>query len=112
MLRWRRGVRAGFAMLTLFSDTEILVRLGCFFCVLLAMAAAELLAPRRPLAVSKPKRWAGNFGLALLNTVVARLLLPLGAVGVALVAREQGWGLFNAVPRPEWLAVVLSVLAL
>src|SRR5207249_7523538 len=42
----------------------------------------------------------------------ARLLMPLGVVGVALLAGEQGWGLLNQIDLPGWLAVVLTVVAL
>jgi sterol desaturase/sphingolipid hydroxylase (fatty acid hydroxylase superfamily) len=76
------------------------------------MAAWEVLAPRRRLTTAKPVRWASNLGLVVLDTVAARLLLPLGAVGVALLAEERGWGLFNNLPLPAWLAVALSVVAL
>jgi sterol desaturase/sphingolipid hydroxylase (fatty acid hydroxylase superfamily) len=60
----------------------------------------------------RPLRWASNLGLALLNTLTMRFLVPLSAVAVALLARERGWGLLNNVSLPEWLAVVLAVVAL
>jgi len=91
---------------------EPLIRLGCFGGVLLAMALWELMAPRRRPTVSKPTRWLSNLGLVAVNTVAARFLVPLGAVGMALLAQERGWGLFNYVELPSWLAVVLSVVAL
>src|SRR5262245_33357981 len=76
------------------------------------MTLWELLAPRRRLTVGRPLRWASNLGLVALDTLAVRFLIPLGAVGVALLARERGWGLFNNVSLPGWLAVVLSVVAL
>src|SRR5205085_5919640 len=36
----------------------------------------------------------------------------LGAVGTALVAQERRWGLLNNVALPDWLAVVLAIIAL
>ena len=42
---------------------EAVIRFGCFFGTLLAMAVWELLAPRRPLTQSKPLRWFSNLGL-------------------------------------------------
>jgi sterol desaturase/sphingolipid hydroxylase (fatty acid hydroxylase superfamily) len=91
---------------------EAVTRLGFFAGVLLLMALWEALAPRRRPSVARPGRWASNLGLVALDTAAARLLLPLGAVGVALVAEERGWGLLQNVRLPAWLAVALSVVAL
>jgi sterol desaturase/sphingolipid hydroxylase (fatty acid hydroxylase superfamily) len=91
---------------------ESTVRLSTFAGVLGLMAVWELLAPRRRLTVAKPGRWLSNLGLVILDTLVVRLLVPLGAVGMALAAREHGWGLLNSVALPGWLAVVLAVVAL
>ncbi|MFO0843565.1 MAG: sterol desaturase family protein [Gemmataceae bacterium] len=91
---------------------EPIVRLGCFAAVLLAMMLWEALAPRRPLKVRRPARWASNLGVAVINALAARLLLPMGAVAAALVARQRGWGLFNNVELAAWLVVPLSVVAL
>ncbi len=91
---------------------EWIIRLSCFGVVLLLMALWELLAPRRRLTVGRSSRWASNLGLVVLDTLAVRFLLPLGAIGSALLAREHGWGLFNILALPEWLAAVLSVAAL
>jgi sterol desaturase/sphingolipid hydroxylase (fatty acid hydroxylase superfamily) len=91
---------------------EAAVRLGCFAGVLLLMVLWEALAPRRRLTLRRPVRWLSNLGLVTLNTLAARLLTPVGAVGVALWARERGWGLFHLVALPDWSAVALSVVAL
>lgn len=74
---------------------EAPIRLGFFFGIFAFMAGWELLAPRRVLNVSKALRWANNLGIVVLNTVLLRLLFPAAAVGIALFAREQGWGLLN-----------------
>ena len=91
---------------------EPAVRLGFFAGVLALMAAWEALAPRRPHTAARPARWLSNLGLVALDTIVVRLLVPLGAVGMALLAEERGWGLFANVAVPGWLAVVLSVVLL
>jgi sterol desaturase/sphingolipid hydroxylase (fatty acid hydroxylase superfamily) len=91
---------------------ESAIRLGFFAGVLGLMVLWEFLAPRRRLVVARPWRWASNLGLVALDTVAVRLVLPLGAVGMALVASEHSWGFFNSVPLPGWLAVTLSVVAL
>ncbi len=91
---------------------EPIIRLACFVGVLVLLASWELIAPRRTLSVSKGLRWFSNFGLTAVNTVAVRLAFALGAVGIALIAEERGWGLFHNVAFPGWLAIVLSVLAL
>jgi sterol desaturase/sphingolipid hydroxylase (fatty acid hydroxylase superfamily) len=91
---------------------EPYIRLGFFFGVLVLMAVWEVVAPRRALTVNKGWRWFSNLGLVVVNTVAVRLVFALGAVGVALVAEERGWGLFNNVSVPAWAAVVVSALAL
>src|SRR5581483_10843772 len=64
--------------------SETGVRLGFFIGVFLVMALGELFAPRRRLSLGKPARWASNLGLVVLNTLAVRILLPLGAVAVAV----------------------------
>jgi sterol desaturase/sphingolipid hydroxylase (fatty acid hydroxylase superfamily) len=91
---------------------EPIIRLACFAGVLLLMALWEVLAPRRRLTASRPLRWASNLGLVALDTLLVRFLIPLGAVGVALLAAERGWGVLNNLALPAWLAVTLSVVAL
>jgi len=94
------------------TANEPAIRLGFFFGVFAAMALWEVLAPRRALTVSKARRWGSNIGLVVLNTVVLRLLFPAAAVGMAAFAAERGWGVFNYVEAPFWLAVVASVVVL
>jgi sterol desaturase/sphingolipid hydroxylase (fatty acid hydroxylase superfamily) len=91
---------------------EAPIRLGFFFGIFAFMAGWELLAPRRALNVSKALRWANNLGIVVLNTVLLRLLFPAAAVGIALFAREQGWGLFNYFQVPYGIAVLASVVAM
>lgn len=91
---------------------EAAIRFGCFFGILAVMALWEWLAPRRPLTQSKPLRWSSNLGLALLNNVVWRLLIPAGAVGITITVQARGWGLFNRVEWPAWFEVAASVVLL
>ena len=93
-------------------ESEPAIRLACFVGVLCAMIAWEQIAPRRKLTVNRPWRWASNLSLVFLNSVLLRFVAPLGAVGVALAAERLGWGLFNAIEVPSWLAVAVSVILL
>jgi sterol desaturase/sphingolipid hydroxylase (fatty acid hydroxylase superfamily) len=91
---------------------EAALRLGAFAGVLATMALCELLAPRRRQAVGRRARWPGNLGVVVLDTVLVRLVFPTAAIGVALLAETRGWGLFEAVQAPAWLAVIASVILL
>ena len=91
---------------------ESAIRLGAFFSVLLAMALWEIAAPRRPLSISKGPRWTANLGMAIFNTILVRLLFPLAGVGMAAYAAERGFGLFNNVDMPYWLATIASIVVL
>jgi sterol desaturase/sphingolipid hydroxylase (fatty acid hydroxylase superfamily) len=92
--------------------SEPAIRLFAFGSVLVALIVWELVSPRRQRPLSRRSRWPGNLALVVLNTVVVRLLFPLGVTGAALWAQGRGWGLFNAVEAPGWLAFVVSLLAL
>ena len=91
---------------------ESAIRLTCFAGVLALMFLWERLAPRRALTVRRVPRWLSNLGLVTVDTIAVRLLVPLGAVGMALLAEERGWGLLNVTGAPGWLAVPLAVVAL
>jgi len=96
----------------LILEYELEIRLGFFSGIFGLMAVWEVLTPRRVLSVSKIVRWVNNIGLVLLNTVLLRSIFPAAAVGMAAFAAAQGWGLFNFVDTPFWLATIGSVVAL
>ena len=91
---------------------EPFIRLGAFAGVLAAMALWELASPRRPQANGRDRRWPSNLGIVALNTLAVRLVFPITAVGLALVAEARGFGLFHVVALPTWIAVVTSVVVL
>jgi sterol desaturase/sphingolipid hydroxylase (fatty acid hydroxylase superfamily) len=92
--------------------TEIAVRVSAYAVVFAAMALWEWWAPRRKLTAGRNARWPGNLGILALDIVAVRLLVPTTAVGVALVAAENGWGLFPQLGLPYWAAVVVGVIVL
>ncbi|MGF1593139.1 MAG: sterol desaturase family protein [Kiloniellaceae bacterium] len=99
-------------MTDLLLANEPAIRLAIFFGVLAALMVAETVLPRRRRAIPRVTRWVGNLGIVAIDTLLLRLVFPLAAVGFALVAGERGWGLFNVLDVPGWLAFVVSLLVL
>ncbi|MDO8840207.1 MAG: sterol desaturase family protein [Parvibaculum sp.] len=91
---------------------EPMIRMGLFVGILGVMAFWEMAVPRRRREIPRLIRWTNNFGVVVLGTVLVRLAFPIVAVGMAILAAERGWGLFNVFEVPFWLAFILSVLAL
>ncbi len=94
------------------ASNELAIRLGFFFGVFALIALWELKAPRRRLTVPKIQRWANNLGLVFLNSFLLRLLFPAAAVGVAVFAQRQGWGLLNYYELPAAWAVFVTVVVM
>lgn len=92
--------------------TEPVLRLVAFFGVFAVLAVWEALAPRRARSQTRGRRWSINLGLSVLNTLVLRIAFPVAAVGAALWAAEGGWGLFNQLAAPAWLAIGTSIIVL
>src|SRR5207244_12487460 len=95
---------------------EPLVRLGIFAAVFVAMAVWEFLTPRRPQAIGRNWRWANNLGVLAVDALLVRVMLPITAVGLALVAEGHRFGLFCIIGLTTWASIVilrvLLVLAL
>ena len=91
---------------------EPALRLTVFFSLLVIFAIWEVAAPRRRIEIPRLIRWSNNFALVVIDTALVRLAFPVLAVWLALVAQDRGWGLFNVLAVPDWLAIVLAMLAL
>lgn len=76
------------------------------------MAAWELAAPQRRVEIPQLIRWSNNLGLVALDALLVRFLFPVVAVGLAVIAQENGWGLLNQLSIPTWIVTILAVLAL
>lgn len=93
-------------------DSEPLFRLATFFGVFGFLAAWETFFPRRQLTAAKLGRWAANVGIVVLNTIMLRALFATGAVGVAVAAAREKWGVLNHLAWPTFLETLLAVMAL
>lgn len=91
---------------------ELTIRLVFFIGVFAGMAYWETLRPCRTLVQPKSIRWFNNLALVVVNTFVLRLLFPLAAVALALMAEERGWGVLNNIAISPFLAVIVSVVVL
>jgi sterol desaturase/sphingolipid hydroxylase (fatty acid hydroxylase superfamily) len=92
--------------------TEPQLRLAVFLGVLVAMALWELATPRRRQEIPRVIRWTNNLGLVVVDTIVLRMTFPILAVGLAVIVQDRGWGLFNIVAVPGWVAILVSIIVL
>jgi sterol desaturase/sphingolipid hydroxylase (fatty acid hydroxylase superfamily) len=99
-------------MINALLASEPQLRIIVFLGVLVAMALWELVAPQRRREIPRVIRWTNNLGLVVIDTIVLRLSFPILAVGLAVIAKDRGWGMFNVIGVPEWGAVVTSIVIL
>jgi len=100
----------------LLGQSDGVIRLVVFAFVFLVMALIELAAPKRTPVAPKGRRWLTNLGISVTATVLLRLMamlaVPLAAIAAASYAEAHGIGLLNQLAWPEWLKVVVALLAL
>lgn len=96
--------------------SEPLIRLIAFAAIFLSMAAFELLSPRlerdEMLGALKARRWLTNISILLLSSLALRVVFPLAAVGTALWAAENGYGLFQVFEVSPWIAGIAAFVIL
>lgn len=92
--------------------TEILLRIGSALAVFAGMAVWEIASPCRSLMIGRLPRWPSNLGIVILDAAIVRLLMPTAAVGAAVYASANGWGLFNHSGLPVWIAGIAGFLVL
>lgn len=93
-------------------QNENIIRIGFFFFSFTLVVVWELLEPRRRLTTSIKMRWFSNLAITFMNPLLVRLLFPVLAVNMAVKAQEHGWGLFNHLDLPYWVAVAAGVVVL
>lgn len=91
---------------------DIALRGGIFLGVLVTLLALEALIGGPNPAPVRGRRWPGNVGLILLGTLLVRLVLPVGVVGVAAWAQMRGVGLLNLFESPAWLELAIALVLL
>lgn len=97
-------------------ENEPIVRLTAFIAIFASMAAYELWSPRLERAemqgALKSKRWFTNLSMLVISSICLRVLFPAAAVGTAIFAQTQGWGLFNVFGVPTIVAGVIAFVVL
>tara|TARA_R110002126_G_scaffold291800_1_gene458940 strand:- start:11374 stop:12183 length:810 start_codon:yes stop_codon:yes gene_type:complete len=102
--------------MALFGLSEPLVRLLAFAVIFLSMALFELLSPRlqrdEVIGALKARRWFTNLSMVVVSSIALRVIFPLAAVGTALWASDQGYGLFAHLDVPVWIAGIIAFVIL
>jgi len=90
---------------------EPALRLAAFGGVLALLLAGEALWPRRAGPMQRGLRWGANLPMVIVDTLFVRVLIPLGATGVALWAQGRDVGMLHQVQWPLAVEAVLAFLA-
>ena len=102
--------------MTLFGLSEVTLRLIAFSGIFLALSIIELTAPRlereEMRGALKTRRWLTNLSMVVLSSLALRVIFPLAAVGTALWAQANGYGLFPALGLHPIMAGVLAFIIL
>lgn len=85
-------------------------RLWIFFGVLFGLTLLEWALPRRDPITGSRWRWFHNLALALLNSVVVRLLIPISLAAWASWLHTYHWGLFQQLRLPTYVQVLTTIV--
>ena len=88
------------------------LRFIAFLCILSLVIVWEMIQPKRPLSQSKSKRWLNNISLVALDSLIVRLLLPLGTTGIALWAEKKQIGLLHYIQLSDIANIVIAIILL
>lgn len=92
--------------------SEASIRLIAFVVIFGSMSVFELLAPRlerdEMRGALKSKRWFTNLSMVILSSVALRVVFPAAAVGTAMWAEANNFGLFHQLAFDPVVAGILS----
>jgi len=98
------------------AEHEGLIRLSVFGGVLMLMLILETLFPRKTRTQNRLRHISTNLGIAVLYTILMRAIFLVvavaAAVGVAVFAAENGWGVLNMFDMPIWAHILISAFLL
>jgi sterol desaturase/sphingolipid hydroxylase (fatty acid hydroxylase superfamily) len=90
-------------------EAQFVARPAIFALVFVAMALIELVFPHHA-DHAKGQRWGSNLVVFVLGILLSRLMLPVGAIGIAAYVEYRGWGLFSLIDWPGWLEILLAII--
>ncbi len=93
-------------------NNETALRMGIFISILLIMMLAECLFPRKQRTLPRARRWTSNLLLIAIDGIFVKLVFPIVAVGVAVMAEQKGWGVLNWTNLPYWAELILTIIIL
>ncbi|OUS22573.1 fatty acid hydroxylase [Rhodobacterales bacterium 59_46_T64] len=94
-------------------EFETTIRLAVFLGLFALFGTLEALLPRRKRRAPQARRWITNWAISIADTVTLKLVaiaVPFVAVGAAIDAQNNGYGLLNQIAAPAWAEVVFAVL--
>ena len=91
---------------------EAQVRVSIFLGLFLILAILQYYAPRRVPRADTKMRWFTNWAIAIIDSVVLRFLFASAAVGAALWAQQNNYGLFNLSNTSGWVTGIISFIVL
>lgn len=94
------------------ENNEAILRLVSFASILCLMSMCEALLPKKTRTMKRGKRWSTNLALVVIDSVILRLFAPVLAVGVAVWAHNEQWGLLNWLHLPLWFEYIVAFLLL
>jgi sterol desaturase/sphingolipid hydroxylase (fatty acid hydroxylase superfamily) len=86
-------------------------RMGIFASVFVLLALWQSWRPYRGVR-ARGRRWGRHLIIALLGSLLVRLLFPLAAVAVGAWAEGARFGLLQWLPLPTWLVIISSIVLL
>ncbi|NQY95058.1 MAG: sterol desaturase family protein [Campylobacteraceae bacterium] len=99
-------------IVTFVVEHESQVRMSFFLGLLAIMGIWELKKPKRVPKISKAKRWLNNLGLVFFNSFISRIILPIASTGMAVLAVQNNWGVFNYYNVSPLIATIAFVIVM
>ncbi len=91
-------------------------RIAIFLGTLGILFFLERWVPKRKWNYPQNFRYVRNFGLLFISQLLVKYLLPFSVGGVAILAQQKSWGLFNLLeintPWLYWTTVAVSIILL
>jgi sterol desaturase/sphingolipid hydroxylase (fatty acid hydroxylase superfamily) len=86
------------------------LRLSVFLFTAVILSLAEFFFSYRKRRLPRLARWPANIAIVMIDSLVARWILPIGITGVALWAKSNNFGLFNYFHFPQLVSVIFTFI--